>query len=348
MTIELMIVAGAGIIGLSCAWQLAHCKIPVTVFDAGEAGGEASWAGAGMLAPGGEMVGASPLTEMGLSALKMYPDFVQALREASGLPIDFQRCGAVEIALDDREAEDLERRAGRQSAMGIRSESTRHAGSVAARFYPDDALVNPRDVMAALRIACLRCGVSIHEHEPVVEIFPDGSGVRTNLAGYRDDGVLIAAGAWSSCLAPGLPTTTPVRGHLVAYHAKAGMLGTILRHDHTYLLQRDSGSLIAGSSTEHVGFDRTIDESVVRAIHARASRLMPALAGMSPVESWNGFRPGIEGGVPAIGRIEGTAMLTAFGHYRNGILLAPDTARRIEQSLTEFKTPAGKTASGTL
>jgi glycine oxidase len=235
---------------------------------------------------------------------------------------------------------ELDRRAARQSTIGIHSQSTRYPGSVAARFYPDDALVNPRDVMAALRTACLRNGVSIHEHEPVVEILPDGSGVRTVRGSYRDDGVLIAAGAWSSHVACGLasrfpiPKAMPVRGHLIAYRAQAGMLGTILRHETTYLLQRDTGSLIAGSSTEHVGFDRTIDESIVQAIHARASQLMPALASMNPAESWNGFRPGIEGGIPRIGRIEGTAIWTAFGHYRNGILLAPDTARRIEESVT--------------
>src|SRR5580658_5781648 len=174
MTVERMIVAGAGIIGLSCAWRLARCKIPVTVFDAREAGGEASWAGAGMLAPGGEMGQASPLAEMALRSLEMYPDFVESLREASGVPIDYQRCGAVELALSDREAEELEQRAARQCTIGIRSESTRHQGSVAARFYPDDALVNPRDIMAALRIACLRNGVAIHEREPIIEILADG------------------------------------------------------------------------------------------------------------------------------------------------------------------------------
>ena len=331
-----MIVAGAGIIGLSCAWRLARCKIPVTVFDAREAGGEASWAGAGMLAPGGEMDRASPLTEMSVHSLAMYPDFVEALREASGVPIDYQRCGAVELALDDREAEELEKRAAGQSAIGIRSESAKHEGSVAARFYPDDALVNPRDIIAALRTACLHSGVSIHEWEPVVEILPDGSGVRTVRASYRDDGVLISAGAWSSGLVHGfsLPKAMPVRGHLIAWRARAGMLGTILRHENTYLLQRGTGSLIAGASTEHVGFDRTIDDGVVQSIHNRALRLMPLLAGMNPVERWLGFRPGIEGGVPAIGRIEGTAVWMAFGHYRNGILLAPDTARRIEESVT--------------
>jgi glycine oxidase len=330
-----MIVAGAGIIGLSCAWRLARCKIPVTVFDAREAGCEASWAGAGMLAPGGEMDESSPLAEMALRSLEMYPDFVEALREASGVPIDYQRCGALELALSDHEAVDLERRAARQSAMGIRSESTQHAGSVAARFYPDDGLVNPRDIMAALRTACLREGVSIHEREPVVEILADGSGVRTLRATWRGDGVLIAAGAWSADLvsAFSVPKAMPVRGHLIAYGATAGMLGTILRHENTYLLQRDSGSLIAGASTEHVGFDRTIDESIVQAIHARASRLLPALSGMNPAERWIGFRPGIEGGIPAIGRIDGTRIWTAFGHYRNGILLAPDTARRIEESV---------------
>ena len=296
-----------------------------------------------MLAPGGEMDQASPLAAMAMCSLAMYPAFVEELRDASGVAIDFQRCGAVELALDDREAAELERRAARQAMMGIRSESMHYAGSTAALFYPDDALVNPRDMMAALRTACLRSGVSIHEHEPVLEVFRDGSGVRTVRGSYRDDGVLIAAGAWSGELAANLPVqkTMPVRGHLIAYRAKAGLLGTILRHESTYLLQRDSGCLIAGASTEHVGFDRTIDESVVQAIHNRASRLLPALAAMNPVERWNGFRPGIEGGIPAIGRIEGTAIRTAFGHYRNGILLAPDTARRIEESVTgASQTPA--------
>jgi glycine oxidase len=82
-----------------------------------------------------------------------------------------------------------------------------------------------------------------------------------------------------------------------------------------------------------VGFDRSIDETIVADIHARASRLLPALAAIHPTERWTGFRPGIEGGIPAIGRIEGTSIWTAFGHYRNGILLAPETARIITESV---------------
>jgi glycine oxidase len=327
-----MTIAGAGIIGLACAWRLAHCKIPVTIFDAGAAGREASWAGAGMLAPGGEVDESSPLSRMALCSLAMYPSFVESLREASGLAIDYQRCGAIELAMNAAEAEALDHRAARQAALGIRSESIHHPTGK-ARFYPDDALVNPRDVVAALRTACARAGVSIREHEPVLEVFRDGSGVRTSSGVHRDDGVLLAAGAWSSNLIPDLPLpkSKPVRGHLIAYRAQTGMLGTILRHEHTYLLQRDTGTLIAGASTEHAGFDRTIDESIVQQIHRRATHIMPALAALHPAECWNGFRPAIEGGTPAIGRVEGTRIWTAYGHYRNGILLAPDTARRIQE-----------------
>jgi glycine oxidase len=331
-----MIIAGAGIIGLSCAWRLSLCKIPVTVFDAGAAGSEASWAGAGMLAPGGEMEAASPLTEMALESLALYPQYVRELRETSGLPIDYRRCGAIEVALTGHEAVELEKRAARQAVLGIPSENTVFPGSISARFFPDDALVNPRDVMAALRAVCLRQGVRLHEHERVLEILPGGSGVKTSKGRYEDDGVLICAGAWSSELAPeGLPVGMPVRGHLISYKAEAGRLETIVRHQNTYLLQRETGSLVAGASTEHVDFDRTLDETTVQRIHSRASRLLPYLAAMEPAERWLGFRPGIAGGIPAIGRVEGTSIWTAYGHYRNGILLAPDTARRIVDSVTQ-------------
>ncbi len=328
-----MIVAGAGIIGLSCAWRLSQRGVQVTVFDTREAGSEASWAGAGMLAPGGEIETASPLARMALASLALYPDFVAELQDISGVSIDYRRRGAVEIAFNEAEAEALECRAIAQSAMGIRSESHHYKGSVSARFFPDDQVVSPRDVIAALRAACVIAGVSIHEHEPVIEILDNGAGVRTRLREYYDDGVLIAAGAWSSSLWSRLPPTVPVRGHLIAYRPDRDLLGPILRHGQTYLVQRSNGTLIAGSSTECVGFQRAIDERVVNQIHRRASTLLRELSSLTPAERWNGFRPGVEGGMPVVGHLEGTTIWTAFGHYRNGILLAPETARIIAESV---------------
>lgn len=286
-----------------------------------------------MLAPGGELENASPLARMAMDSLSLYPDFIAELQGTSGVSIDYQRRGAVEIALSEAEAETLECRSIAQLALGIRSEPHHYDGSVSARFFPDDQLVSPRDVTAALRAACVLAGVSIHEHEPVVEILEDGAGVRTDRRAYSAEGVLIAAGAWSSSLWSGLPATVPVRGHLIGYRPERELLGPILRHGETYLVQRSNGTLIAGSSTECVGFERAIDERVVNQIHRRASALLPALRSLTPAERWNGFRPGVEGGMPVVGHIEGTKIWTAFGHYRNGILLAPETARIITASV---------------
>jgi glycine oxidase len=286
-----------------------------------------------MLAPGGELEEASPLTKMALRSLAQYPGFVAELQDASGISIDYQRCGAIDVALTMAEADTLERRSTRQSELGIHSEIATYSGSVSARFYPSDHVVAPRDVTAALEATCLRAGVEIRANESVTQLGQDGA-VTTQLGQYHSDGIVIAAGAWSSTLFPNLPLTMPVRGHLVSWDINRALLSTIVRHEGTYLLQRSKGTVIAGSSTEYVGFDRRIDERVVRDIHERASRLLPGLASLSPSARWNGFRPGVAGDMPVIGRIEGTLIWTAFGHYRNGILLAPETARVIANMVT--------------
>lgn len=281
-----------------------------------------------MLAPGGEVEEASPIADFAIRSLQAWPEFVRELEQESGTSIDFRRSGAMEVAFSDAEAEILEKKGVRQAAIGIRSEAATHNG-LAARFYPDDALVDPRDVTHALLIACRRRGVLLHEQEPVTHISPAGEAVQTAQGKYSGPGVLIAAGAWSSALMPGLPATIPVRGHLISWSLAPGLLDPILRHHHTYLLQRRSGVLIAGASTERVGFDRTIDEAAVETIRSGAVGLLPALGSLAPSDRWNGFRPGIDAEKPAIGRIGETAIWTAFGHYRNGILLAPETAARI-------------------
>jgi glycine/D-amino acid oxidase-like deaminating enzyme len=287
-----------------------------------------------MLAPGGELEASSPLANAALESLRAYPEFIRELEEESGRSIDFRRSGAIGLAFSDDELEALHSRSLRQADLGILSEPCVHLGRP-GRFYPDDAVVDPRDVTGALQVACRRRGVQILESEPVLNIAPDGKSVRTTKAVHEAEGVLIAAGAWSSALLPGLPRTMPVRGHLISWSLAPGRLCPILRHGHTYLLQRRSGELIAGASTESVGFDRTLDESALADIQRRAAFLMPELGLQPPQDRWNGFRPGIEAEGPAIGRVPGTSIWTAFGHYRNGILLAPETARRIAALIGE-------------
>jgi glycine oxidase len=322
-----VIIAGAGIIGLASAWRLGQRGWRVTVFDAASAAGESSWAGAGMLAPGGEIDSNTALAKMAVRSLGMYPEFVRELEEESGRAVDYRRCGAIEVAMDDAGLEGLTQKAARQAAIGIASEPCRYR-DWEARLYPDDAMVDPRTVNKALAAVCKRRGIVIREHEPVTEVLANGSGVRTAQDEYRSDRVLVAAGAWSSALFPGLPRVFPVRGHLVRFDMEPGLLRTIVRSGHTYLLQRESGALIAGSSTEDAGFDRTLDAAIADDIHKRAAKLLPALARTKPIDCWNGLRPAMDGG-PVLGRFGETAIWIAYGHFRNGILLAPDTAQTI-------------------
>jgi glycine oxidase len=327
-----VIIAGAGIIGASIAWRLAQAGVAVTLLDAGTLGGEASWAGAGMLAPGGEVGGRTAWAEFALESLGLYPGFVAELQSESGLAIDFRRCGAFEFVRSEDEWRETGARRAAQESLGIRSE-VRDGGI----FYPDDALVDPRDVTRALRCCCEKRGVRIQERTRVLAVRVGAHGVEME----TDDRVLsaaaavLAAGAWSGAIpvsgADGpieIPATFPVRGHLLGFALEPGSLGPILRHGHTYVMQRSSGFTIAGTSSEQVGFDRALDPEIVAEIRGRACALLPTLPTAEPT-AWLGFRPATSDYSPAIGRVGDTRLWLAYGHYRNGILLAPATAGRV-------------------
>ena len=328
-------VVGGGIIGMSIAWRLAQSGACVTVFDAGRIGNEASWAGAGMLAPGGEYESRTLWADMAMESLSLYPHFVEELASASGLPIDFRICGAFTVALTEEEALDLRIKATCQSQFGIDSEQFPPSripglrdGAIAAQYFPAESVVNPRDLIRALRVCCVRAGIKLREFEPVRE-FSETSFER----------VVIAAGAWSSAIrvkvndvhVP-LPRAFPVRGHLIAFDEHGGLCDAIVRHGSTYLLRRSANVVIAGASTEQVGFDRTLDGHVADQLATKAADLIPDLADRRYV-AWNGFRPGSDTGEPVMGRLAHSPVWLAYGHYRNGILLAPATARGIAREV---------------
>ncbi len=316
-------------------------------------GGEASWAGAGMLAPGGEVEARDAWSDLALESLRMYPEFVAQLETESGVSIDYLRCGGVEVAFDDAEWQLLARRAELQQPLGIPYAKLDGPGLrervplfdrqiAGALLYPDDAIVDPRDIMRALRTVCCAADVEIREGWRVtgLRVFADSIHVENQHGdALTAANTVLAAGAWSSEIAisgievPQLPAAFPVKGHLMGYQLEPQSLGPILRHGHTYLLQRSTGFTIAGTSTEHEGFDRSVDDRVIRDITARACDLLPWLRGRQPVAAWNGFRPAADSPGPVIRRAGESGLWLAYGHYRNGILLAPVTARLVSEGI---------------
>jgi glycine oxidase len=349
-----VIIAGGGVIGASIAWRLARNRLRVLLLDARAIGSEASSAAAGMLAPGGEFDQPSPLLDFAIGSLGRYQSFVAEIEADSGLPVEFRRTGAIQIALTDTELESLTARAAFQRTAGIPStvlsKDQLHAlaplvraDAIGAVHYTNEAIVDPAGLMTALRAACLARGVTIEEQSPIKSISVTERDVQVSQ--YKARFAVIAAGAWSSGINVAidhqphpLPRSFPIKGHLLGYRLPAGSLSTTVRHDHTYILQRADGFTIAGSSTEDAGFDRTIDPTIVSGLTARAGALVPALASLQPESMWIGFRPAIDSPAPHIGRVtsnNGASRLwLAYGHYRNGVLLAPATCDRVRQEIT--------------
>lgn len=323
-----VVIVGAGIIGASIAWRLAQAGARVTLIDAGRVGAQASTAGAGMLAPGGELDAPSWTAEMLLASHRLYPDFVHELAAESGVAIDYRRCGALELAATEAERDLLFARARRQSQLGIPYQQTDRGV-----FYPEDALVDPGHVMTALDRSCRRRGVHILEGSAATTIEPGEREVSIRGSGWQISGraAVLAAGAWSSRIAVAgheIRRSFPVKGHLLGYDLPPGSVPAIIRHGHTYILQRSSGLTVAGSTSEDAGFDQSVDASVAAELRGRAEALLPELLrDREPSRVWTGLRPAAESFLPVMERLPGTTVWLAYGHFRNGILAAPEVAR---------------------
>ncbi|MCX6611810.1 MAG: FAD-dependent oxidoreductase [Acidobacteria bacterium] len=170
-----------------------------------------------------------------------------------------------------------------------------------------DGHVDPRDLLRELSLRV-----------PVKER------VVSSLGELEGEQVVVCAGAWGL---PGLPAVEPVKGYLLAWDGlPAGSLRGILRDGHTYILQRENGRVIAGSTEERISFDGSMDAQVISGLRERAEEVWPLLKTMPVTDCWFGYRPAAAGAVPVLRRLDERVVL-AYGHYRNGILLAPWTAR---------------------
>jgi glycine oxidase len=352
-----VLIVGAGLIGSAIAWLLSKSGCSVVLMDAGRFGGEASSAGAGMLAPGGEYREPSPAAQFAIESLAMYPAFVRQLEKDSGVPIDYRNCGAIELAYERERWRALQARASVQRKFGIPvhllcpsslsavAPGLNSEGLFGALYYDKDACVAPADLLRALRELCDRGGVKIMENSPVESIDAERDRVTVRIAKHHITGrnLVLSAGSWSSLIplsrsgAPtSIPTSVPVKGHLAGYQLSPGSLRPILRHGHHYVVQRRNGFTVAGSSEETCGFNRSVNPERIREIRDEIGSFYTPLLTKEPTREWVGFRPGIEHHGPVISRVPGTKVWLAYGHYRNGILLTPATAHLVSGEILGY------------
>lgn len=344
-------IIGGGAIGASIAFELAAENLSVVVLDRQQPGQEASWAAAGMLSPAPDSPRDIPLAPLGRESLRLYPQFVAAIEEESGKPVSYARDGALEILLAphgeiDRDQKVAEYRLLDLAAEAISLSAARDREKFftpearAALWLPEEATVEPRLLMNALLAAAQNRGVVIRANSPVSNLICERNRCLGAIAGgerIEAAHVVIAAGCFSADVAnesarlATLLPTRPVRGQMLALRHDGFRLSRVLRSERGYLVPRRDGRIVAGSTKEEAGFEKRVTAAGIRKVLDAAIELCPALASAEIVETWSGLRPGTPDDLPILGPTDIEGLLIATGHYRNGILLTPITAKLVRE-----------------
>ncbi len=352
-----VVIVGGGVIGLAVAWRAAARGLRVSLIERATVGGGTSHLAAGMLAPISEAdPSEQPQLALGVAASRAYPPFVTELAAASPLDPGYLTCGTIIAARDRDEAEAITRALELRVSLGLSARRLRASEARAlepalaptlrlALEFPDDHVIDPRALIAALADAARRAGAEIRERTPVAEVMcgPDRvRGVRLLDGGsVAAEQVVVAAGVWSGDLS-GLPDDArmplhPVKGQILRLHDPAGpgLLSHVLRMDGGYVVPRGDGRYVIGATVEERGFDATVTAGALYGLLQNASELLPGISELVVDEFSAGFRPRTPDNAPIIGRGSPAGLHWATGHYRNGILLAPITAEIVVAELLD-------------
>lgn len=326
-----VIIAGAGIIGVSVALELRRRGADVVVLERGEPGREASSAAAGMLAF------AHPetpplLRPLALASAQLFPEYVADLEDSSAMKADFRTQGTIAF-LRGADVPPHYRKLSPEELRRLEP-ALEAAGRLA--FFAAEASVDPALLMQAALRSAARHGIEVRSDCAVERIGRNGTQmeVRTSSGTLSTKTVIDCRGAWS-----GAPVKPRKGQSLYLQPERAGWLEHVVASPEVYLVPRSSGKILAGATVEDVGFDKTVHPETIRRLHAAAARLVPQLASATVIKSWAGLRPGSPDDLPLLGATTTPGLFLASGHFRNGILLAPATAR-IMADLATGKPPA--------
>ncbi len=355
------VIVGGGTIGLACAWRAARRGLRVRVLERDAPGAGATHVAAGMLAPVGEANwGEEALVRMALASARDWPEFAAELEDESGLGSGYEPRGALHVALDRDEAEELRRRFELMAELDLEVEWLRPRGCrelepglspgiTAGAHLPGEAVVDPAMLVPALVAAVEATGGELLLEAEVVDALSE----RGRIAGvvtadgreHRADRVVLAAGAWSGAAAwlppPARPPVRPVKGQLLILRGgpEQAVSTRIVTTERVYLVPRSSGRLVVGATVEERGFDLQVTAGGVHEMLREAYRTLPDVAELELMETLAGLRPGTPDNAPLIGPGALDGLVLATGHYRNGVLLTPLTAEAVAAMLAGEPTP---------
>jgi glycine oxidase len=343
-------IIGAGIIGSSIAWELAQQKLRVAVFDRQQPGREASWAAAGILSPAPENTAGIAMVPLGRASLAAYPQFVANVEEASNQKVGFRPKGTIQAFFARDAARDLSTIIALHHGLGLAAEPLRvdEARELepelsdevrATVLRPDEGSVNNRSLMSAIVLAAQRAGAQFRCGLEATALICEGNRCTGLIAGgdrITAGSVVLAAGCFSTGIenAQKYAPVKPARGQMVALRSAGVNVERVLWSERVYVVPRDDGQLIVGSNVEYAGFKKAVTAGGLEEILSAALEMVPSLKDAVIEETWSGLRPDSPDHLPILGPTDREGLLVATGHFRNGILLAPITAKLIREWIT--------------
>ncbi len=336
-----IIIIGGGIIGLSIARVLYKEGFEVIVVERERIGRGASWTAGGMLAPQSEGLEIDEFFDFCIQARDMYKSFVEGIENDTDIKVDYWESGIFCPAYSEEEAQELKKKLEEYRKYGLtggwlnRNEIEDNYKSLGPEIiggvlYPDDSQVDNRLLMLALENYIRRkTMVKLYERTTAIGIFQTNGkfqGVKTDKGLLVGDACIIAAGAWSGEI-DNIPVF-PIKGEMAATDIEPDDIDRVFFGSRAYLIPRKSFTrLVIGATEENVGFkDGNTVKGVLKLLNGLKDTF-PHMVERNVQEFWYGYRPGTPDTKPIICEGPYENLYYATGHYRNGILLAPITAK---------------------
>ncbi|SCY67262.1 glycine oxidase [Nitrosospira sp. Nl5] len=356
-----VIVIGGGVAGLTTARELLRLGARVTVLERTCGVRGASWAGAGILSPLLPWHYAEPVTQLTQLSNSLFPGLIEALRRETGINPEYRASGMLVLPGSSGEGDgeqDVRNRAAEAWCARHASRMTRvrsHeivpvlARDETALWLPEVCQVrNPRLLQALAKAIELSGGTIIEDAEVTrwkvergrVQSITTSRGDKYSAANY-----VVTAGAWSRQLLGEYALKFdiwPVRGQILLFKAQPNLLSAIVlqERDNFYLVPRQDGHILAGSTLEETGFDRSTTAGARKALLAKACTLIPALAEETLAAHWAGLRPGSHDNIPVIdSHPVVTNLYLNSGHFRYGVTMAPASAHLLSNMILKKPQP---------
>jgi glycine oxidase len=349
-----VVVIGGGVIGLAIARSLALRGVQdICLLEKGNIGTEASFAAAGMLAPQVEADSDDDFFRLACQSRDLYPSFAATLLSETDIDVELDTSGTLYLALSEDDERECEHRYNWQNRAGLQveklsAESARqlepslNPSLRGALFFRNDIQVENRRLLCALLESAKNFGVRIVTGTYVSELVLEHGrvvGVKTTDGPLSCSKVVVAAGCWTNQIRFGesysaVPQIEPIRGQMVCLEAKPQLTRHVVYSPSGYIVPRRDGRLLAGSTSETVGFAKNATAGGINSILDQAMQISPAISNLPILETWAGLRPKAPDGLPVLGPCgEIKNLFYATGHYRNGILLAPITGDLIARAI---------------